>query len=641
MKEEVAKLLNTYKDKWVNEYGNCTTDELEEFWSDAFTTFESTLFNNAMRNGDTSRLPKDAIPKPSTNVISAPMGSGKSTALMHYLKNMNRYYRALIVVELIETADEYAEYLKDEGCVAVHSKNNNTIDSCLNSRIMVITHNMLVQMLKKTTADELFESYHLIVIDEQINTYEHIYFSYYEIDSKVLPALRALNLDDEYGSLFTSLQEEMSDFRVGKEKIRVLHRYHKENNNILDWSNIDKAIKEKLSDGTRLEDDLYKNLKDLSIKIQRISRQGRYKLSFLQREGGRITYNVVIDFFPSEVSKVILDGTASINDTYKLLNENLGFIHIKTYPNARNYSKAAFSFCTLPTGKSKIAFPKNSSPDNAQNEDIKAALQKLVSRVNERYKNETDAKVLFIVHKDNEAYLERLLGDNMAVTHWGRHIGLNDYRDYNKVVIYGLNHRPVRVYSAMHFSTFSSKSNLDYSSINEMESSVLSCDILQAMNRIALRKVEGHGHCPDGVEVFIALPSVKKTSTAILNKIKSVMPTAKYVEDDTSNPMYNLLTTVKSNVHLLTDFLRTSDEIVLPSSIYDKAHGCMSRDEYRTIFNNRNVQATKEELSSIGWVLTHPTKLDKERYRMGNRTTNVFKYVGVYNPFQDETSADY
>jgi len=596
-----------------------------------------------MRNGDTSRLPKDAIPKPCTSVISAPMGSGKSTALMHYLMNMNRYYRALIVVELIETADEYANYLKDEGCVAVHSKNNNTIDSCLNSRIMVITHNMLIQMLKKEKADELFESYHLIVIDEQINTYEHIYLSYYDIDSKVLPALRALNLDDEYGSLFARLQEEMSDFRDGKENIRVLHSYHRENkNNILDWSNLNEAIQEKLSDGAVLEDDLYKNLKDLSIKIQRISRQGRYKLSFLQREGGRITYNVVIDFFPSKVSKVILDGTASINDTYKLLNKNLGCIDIKTYPSARDYSKAAFSFCTLPTGKGKVAFSQGSNPNSAQNEDIKVALQKLISRVKERYKNQPDAKVLFIVHKNNERYLEGLLGDNMAVTHWGRHIGLNDYKDYNKVVIYGLNHRPSRVYSAMHFSTFSSKSNLDYSSINEMESSVLSCDILQAMNRIALRKVEAHGHCPDGVEVFIALPSVKKTSIAILNKIKSVMPTAKYLQDDTSNPMYNLLTTVKSNVHKLTDFLCTSDdEIVLPSSIYNKVHGCMSRDEYRTILNSRNAQVTKEELSSIGWVLTTPSKSDKERYRMGNRTTNVFKHVGVYNPFQDETSADY
>jgi hypothetical protein len=634
LESSLKGLVSAYKRKWVEDFGNVSTKELESFWLDMFKTFEATLFNNAVRRGDVSNLPVAAVPQPITTVLSAPMGAGKSTALMHYLKSMNKYYRALVVVQLIDTANEYEVYLNDVGCVAAHSKNGKAVEDALNSRILIITHSMLLRLIKGGTSDALFDSYDLIVIDEQICTYEHVVFSEYDINSQVVPTLKALDLHDEFGGVFAGILNEVSLFKSCGEKVSVLNKCHGDKNeSMIDWSVLASALKEKLRNGCSYEDGLYSNLKNLVLKVSSASRQGRHKLAFLQSEGGRITYNIVVDYLPHMVSKVVLDGTAHVNDVYRLLQENIGLMDVKVYPKVRIYRNALISACSMPTGKSALTRASIAKPEVHS----KLWLAKLVSRVRNMYKDDDDARVLFVVHKDNEAVLKKLLDENMAVTHWGRHIGVNDYRQFNKIVIYGLNHRPDNVYSAMYFSSLGVKENASDLSIFDMESSALASDVLQAINRTALRTVVHGGDCPKDVEVFIALPKSKRLYESMMKKIGLAMPAAVVKEKDASNPMFNLIVTKNENVQKLLKFLSARPDVVKVSDVYKS--GCMTRDEWRTLINNKNRNTTTEELRESGWVLEKPTRFERQSLSMGNRAPYVFRRVWLQSPFSDESQA--
>lgn len=630
MQPTTETLVSTFKEIWVNEFGNNATKELENIWHDMFSTFETTLFINSVRSGDTSDIPEKLIPQAVTNVICAPMGAGKSSALKHYLKNMNKLFKALVVVERIETAESFQDYLGEEGCVAVHSQNEETLDSLSTKRILVITHSKLLKLLKNDNASDLFNFYHLIAIDEQLSTYEHFSVTPYYIQSRIIPTLKATGLDTEFGEVFNNLLKEISNFATDNQQ--WAHLYQSNDNRMsIDWAKLSSSLNEALLRTDGFDKEFNKDLSDVACQIRKACHVGRFKTAFLQKQGGKLTYNVVTDFFPTDTSKVILDGTAQTNDIYKLIQANQGHIQIKSYPSSRNYKGAKISTVQMPTGKSSLSFSDKGSIHNHKDESKKLFLNKLVSRVRDMYINDNNAKILFIVHKENSDYLEKIIDDNMAVTHWGRHVGINDYRNYNKVIIYGLNHRPKDVYSAMSVSTFTDNCTPAHNYEEEIETSVLSSDILQAINRIGLRNISPEGTCIEDIEVFITLPLGNKSSEAILSKIRTQMPGATYLIDDAQSPLKNLLVYANTNIKKLIKFLKAKDGLIKCTDVYQS--GCMSRDEWRTISNKRNIGTTKEELESIGWTLVTPTPTEKQTYKLANRTKLVLKYVGIYNPF--------
>ena len=180
MSKDLAQLNITYKSKWENEFGNVSSTKLEEMWSDIFTTLSEVRRRNTLRRRDIKDAPNS---EPLNVVYSSTMGTGKSTTVQHYLLNGldTSYYKALVVVELIETCNEYELLLKDKGAVAVHSENKNSLYDNLEAPILIITHSRLARLLNRGLSDDVFNSYDLVVIDEQVKTYQHISFTWKDL----------------------------------------------------------------------------------------------------------------------------------------------------------------------------------------------------------------------------------------------------------------------------------------------------------------------------------------------------------------------------------------------------------------------------------------------------------------------------
>lgn len=626
----LEKLNNTYRQKWVNKFGNSSNASLEQMWNDTFETLFDIANRNALRKYSMNDISEDKI-QPRTVVFSSTMGSGKSTTLQHYLQHgLNDSYKALIIVELIETCDEYEAVLKDKNAVAIHSKNERDLYEYLNAPILIITHNRLTTLLKEGFADDIFDRYDLIAIDEQINTYQHVSFTLKELTIDIIPILENYNvLSQEDMGIFTFLVDQMKELEKEHKgnAIQIHQRYTDEVENFLNLKSIAQKIQDFLAlKGGKFEQARhYTKLDNCATRLRTLSKQGRMKVSFFQKEPLKTTFNVVIDFLPIHISKVIFDGTASINDTYKLLNEhiNKNTVEVKHYAGLRTFTNASIKYYKIATGKSKLTISANKMQDNGkyakQIEDVKASLEELVNGVKELYP--IDEKVLFVIHKDNVELLSpMIINTQWDITYWGKHVGSNDWKDYSKVVIYGLNYLPEETYRAIFYSTMSSRTKTDIAPIDDLKAGLISSDILQAMFRGQIRVAINNGNCKENTEIIISLPN-NNLCDEILDRLKVIVPDAEYeeinwikrVDSDSANrkKMYTLISYLNMN---------SNKDYLSPSEV-KKAIDAPIRD---LLDRGVNYLQNRIELEKQGWIYKELNDDDKLKYNPNGNNKKLF-----------------
>lgn len=523
--KKADELLLSYKDKWKNVFHNESSTQLEKMWKDIFMSMQNIERSNGLKN-----IGSVSAPMPSTIVFCSTMGTGKTTTVQHYLENMDTvHYHALIVVELIETCNEYENILKEKGAIAVHSDNNNSILNCLNAPILIITHNMLLSKIFDGTADDIFERFSLIVIDEQINTFRHIEFSYHHLKTRLLTILEYYELENtasfRQAKLIVSKMEEIRKNNGSSNLPPIIWDNYavKQDGIELNLLEVANELANRVNDIKFIKDDDLKILTTHIKQLRIISKNGRIKIPWLEQKNAQISFNIVIDFFPSHVSKIIFDGTASVNETYKFIQKhsNESPLEIKTYHNLRSFKNAKIRYFQIPSGKSSLT-SNNHRFNKHKKSDVQATLKDGVEKALKWWgKNE---KVLFIVHKDNAEYIMKIVPKTYSVTWWGKHIGSNDWKDFKKIVVLGLNYLPGNVYNAIYFSTFTPKVTMKLSAIDNLVVSLLSVDILQGIFRGSLRQVEDEfGNCPKGTEIVIGLPKKSTERNLILDRLKIIL----------------------------------------------------------------------------------------------------------------------
>lgn len=620
---ESAQLINTYKDKWVGEYGNAVSQPLEDMWLDIFNTLEeATQLNSKNRKLNT-------LTKGKTTIINSPMGAGKSTTLKHYLANMDDSMKALIVVELKDTVDKFEEELQHRGAVGIHTDNKRSLDDNLDAPILIITHSKLVSLITKSNADKLFKNYDLVAIDESINTYQSIEFSYHELITKILPTFTYYKVDAGVRLFTKFFKKNMEQLRESKGTVNftTLHRkYDDETDEFLDYGTIADELEDSIkADGKSVwvEDAL-----NLVKKLRVLSKQGRMKVSFFQQERRTITFNIVIDFFPIHVTKVILDGTANINETYQLINDHgVAEIDIKEYPNVRTYRNATVHYLRGAIGRTSLT-----TNDTKSVGIVKKEILDLITDVKNHFGE--DEKVLFLVHKDNAEFFKGMLPTNYAVLWWGKHIGTNDFANYKKMVVYGLNYLPDKVYQTIYYSTFTARTNVTDYYIDSLKTSLLSVDILQGITRCALRQnINQYGDCPEDVEIFITLPKTK-IGEGILEILKGFLQGAKFKEWG-FNLNNSLTTKSTTKVGELVKFLNKKSSSIIPTAeAYNKVGGIFTVQEYRGMFQGAQMQPTILFLQRAGWEVRQPTQKEKIDNKLSGNTRGVFIKL---SEFEDET----
>lgn len=220
---------------------------------------------------------------------------------------------------------------------------------------------------------------------------------------------------------------------------------------------------------------------------------------------------------------VVLDATARTNFLWDLFEER----HVRpAIPGrARDYSTVRLHVARA------TALGKNSMEDKVRERlpRVKRAIEDALSE---------DRSVFLCVHKgvaENAVTTQWAMGSKFAsfsVGHWGAVDGLNKWKDYDVAVILGLPYRPqtwaTNVFCALQGAQddtwLGSPEWRQYKNVRkEMERRQLSVSMIQAINRICLRRViDSQGRCPPA-DVFIVLPQ-DATGDAILEDIKLDMP---------------------------------------------------------------------------------------------------------------------
>jgi hypothetical protein len=181
---------------------------------------------------------------------------------------------------------------------------------------------------------------------------------------------------------------------------------------------------------------------------------------------------------------VVLDATATINEYYQLANRFLGHVAMVAAPQIRKYENLTIHKATgFSQARSAIYKDKNSN-------EVQAIAKSYASYALNELGD--DDQMLIICHKDFVTPLKKQVGDKrVEYTHWGNHVGRNDWSHCNKVMLVGWNHIPpiehVSAINASLDSVLLTSRHLDDELLDTFAISQLADDIVQGLMRSQAR----------------------------------------------------------------------------------------------------------------------------------------------------------
>lgn len=224
---------------------------------------------------------------------------------------------------------------------------------------------------------------------------------------------------------------------------------------------------------------------------------------------------------------VVLDATAQINEYYQLANRFLGHVGFVPAPQIRQYSNLVIHKARG-YNQSRSAIYRTKST-----EEIEAIARTYASYALNELADEKD-KMLIVSHKDFSGFLKKNIGDPRVVfTHWGNHIGRNDWSDCNKVMLIGWNYLgPVEHLCAINSSLDSvllTSRHLDDSLIDKFETSQLADDIIQALMRSQARVIATDDTDCKPTNFYLFYQDNQKDNT-VLDIVESQFPQANIID---------------------------------------------------------------------------------------------------------------
>jgi len=635
-------LLESYVNIWVNQFGQATNPDALKFWNDALHSFDRVYRCNKDRQETLGSGPKQYQTEPTiTDVLGASTGSGKSTIAKHYLANMQDDVMALVVVSRIEDCNDIEYDLNNAKgtnyCQAVHSLNKRDLYETLNKapRVLVITHASFTEMVRSEATHKLYNTYNLIIIDEEITVVKHIDYTAQTIHSKILPLLDLYEGTDEYRKLFKDIQRSILILHEDKAVTKkVLPHMALIAGDTIGLSGLLKIIKEQPPlmklDSTMLKfkDSFEKALVLLCDKAE--------KTSYFYKDSAFSSWAVFYQIFPKDISKVILDANAMTNEVYKLYQENnLYNTQVATYSKIRTYSNATLSVSHATAGKTSLRY------DSAKQN--KKALEHLlveVKRINRESKG-----TLVIMHQDNREDFEEFFKDDLealkeqevSLAHWwGDHKGTNKYKDYSNIVIYGLPYMHPMQYATRYLASHDKKKLYGNFESSSIKASIIASDVIQGLNRIALRKaIDDQGNCPEGTKAFILLPD-NKDGEFVLQSISEAMGGIKIDQWDFKPHKKVTKTQAKQGDNLgklVSTLIRMTKEktIVTPKDAYEEAFKDLTspRNTYRGLVSGGRSVITMETLAKHDIQLIDIDSDTRLTYEIPNMVKSAF----MYRPF--------
>jgi len=620
------RFIDTFVNKWENNFNNVSSDALKQTWRYNFQAMCKVIEDN--KNNRSIKY-----------VVSAVTGSAKTESIKTFCTLLDDT-KALISTNLTSEADKIASDINEEAgndiAIAFHSKTNIKIDKASKYKIVVVSHEFYRRNYTGTTKWDLLTcDRDLIIIDEALDTLVEISVNAAAI-KRAITVVEALTTWSKYkdnvyviGAL-GSLKKSLNELTLGRKllgKGNILT--HGENDDAFEGTEITDTVDFKNFVIT-MYDPLIEILKlDSKISVSQIligtkdaSKDDKLKQRiittlqslqmmfdeqlYISSHQGFDSYNMVIDSTPNK-SIVCFDATSSVSETYKLRQEHhKDLLLIPKVQNVRNYETVNIYTAKTNTGSSRYE----------KAEDVEALLSSV----------QFGQKTLVVTHKANKAVFLQLAKTKypdkiIEVAHWGALTGLNDWDDFDTCVLAGILHKP-QFYNQNRAITNASEDiafgEHQTDITNQIKITDECADIVQAINRIRIRKpIDNKGRCLPA-NIFVTLPLY---NYALYQKIISKeMPKSNFYDWHISESLtpneYNegylpaILEWLDSNVK--------DDDVV---SIYEPRNALsIQTKSYSKIISKKSFI---EQLDVFGFKITSEYKTDK----YGRKNKRPSKYI--------------
>lgn len=223
---------------------------------------------------------------------------------------------------------------------------------------------------------------------------------------------------------------------------------------------------------------------------------------------------------------VVLDATAQFNEYYQLANRFLGHVGFVNTPQIRQYKNLTI-YKAKGFNQSRTALYRNKT-----NEELMGIAKSYATYViNELQEKD---KLLVICHKNFVSAIKTQIGDRrVEFTHWGNHIGKNDWSHCNKVVLIGWNYLPPEehvctINSALDSVLLTSR-HLNNELIEKFSVSQLADDIVQGLMRSRARVISTEQSDCKPTNFYIFYKDDSK-SQQVLDLVESQFPFAKIID---------------------------------------------------------------------------------------------------------------
>lgn len=492
---------------------------------------------------------------PQTLVFSPKTGSAKSVTAKMYIA-MLESESALVIVPTVADANQFCKdinewsvnrsrgaYSLKVGCYySITKENPESAYYCEKLLIklpqcLVITHAMF-KIINKHDDSSLADAIKsradkLIIVDERLNHYNSYSIPNDRLEDliTVLEKLQKRTKHDygEYikslnavNDLFTAIPNSVIASNVPKdphsrkdlvlidyqqhcdlgiealsEKIDIFEIRESINSikNILSLSNtLIKSSDQANSDLKASAMDLLRNIKEVLAK----------ELLYIQK-GNRRELVAVENILNGYGSYVVLDATATVNEIYedKAYYNSMGIKHISTTDPRIYDNLTIYRALNYPQSRGKIY--RDKSPQEV-NESIKIYL-----KVAESLLQEEDDILLIVTFKKFRTKLEEKCSNKkIEFTHWGNHVGKNEWSHCNKVMIIGWNYLTDDVAALNYINAVGSvevaHQRLSSSTLDDYKRTQLIDDLVQASMRGSARKTfDTNGNC-EKCDVYLFIP---------------------------------------------------------------------------------------------------------------------------------------
>uniref|UniRef100_UPI003BA85BDA hypothetical protein n=1 Tax=Stappia sp. TaxID=1870903 RepID=UPI003BA85BDA len=503
---------------WTVKLGNVAGPAFRELWTRMGETFHLAIRQN-MKASALSIAP-------AWQVLAPEMGVGKTQGALLYLAMMAKASRksspplrigGLFVARTIQQCEDAASTINElagfEAAITRHSSNAVTLRECGRFPVVVITHAAVTQSWAQSYSGtvDTYGSWEggrrcLVIIDEALaNAIE-----FHSVDEGSLHRVLGLRVSAEFKAkhqqAFDAVSSMLDFFKAVSSRVEEISPI---------WSEQDPLSSRQVDELEILFRQLVSDLKSVSsydpiwndpdsknaelqhvwVTLSAIIQLFRHWALF-SIQGSRKALTTGKEKVPRFFAPVVLNATANQDPVLDYRRAKL-----VPLPKVRSYRNLTIHILRS-DGIGKTAM-RNAG---------EARLRHLAQFVSEHTK--PGDKWMVVTHLATEALARKHLPEEIALTgHWGSLDGLNDFRDCNKAVLFGLSFRdpawPVSMYFALRGAQTKEwlRSKEAKAIRHKLEVMSIAAQVIQALGRPRSRKViDEEGNCLP-TDVFVTLPN--------------------------------------------------------------------------------------------------------------------------------------